>query len=261
MKKNVIIFCFVILGILLAGTMVNNLRGPVFRIDKYVSAGRSPGVYPDYNSTVIPPNIAPLNFTVLENGSYYFARIYCEKGEPIEVSSRSPKIMIPAGPWKAILDKNRGGELRFDIFVGTDKDGWVRFDTITSHIAAEDVDGYLVYRRMHPTHTLSKGHLGLYQRDLRNFDESIVFDNRGSSTQCVNCHTFCENRPDKVLMGVRDKKRQAETLLIEGRTASKIDTKFGYTSWHPSGNWRYIPSITCLCFFIPPETRSEIPST
>jgi hypothetical protein len=248
------------LGILLAGAMVDGLRGRAVKIDKYASTGRSPGIYPDYSSTVIPPNIAPLNFMVQEKGLSYFVRIYCEKGEPIEVYSRSPKIMIPADAWKAILDKNRGGKLLFDIFVRTDKEGWVRFDTITSTIAAEDIDGYLVYRKMHPTHTQTKGRIGIYQRNLKNFDESVIFDNRGSSTQCVNCHAFCENRPDKTLIGIRDRnKLKARTLLIEDRTASKIDIKLGYTSWHPSGKLA-VYSINNLPMFFH-TARNEVRDT
>jgi hypothetical protein len=249
----------VLFAILLAGLLAHTLHGRAVQINEYSDIERPAKIYPDYCSTVIPPDIAPLNFMVQEDGSYYLARIYSDKGKVIEVSGRSPKIVIPAGPWKTILDKNRGGKLRFDIFVRTDKKGWVRFDTITNHIAAEDVDGYLVYRRMHPTHTLIKGHIGLYQRNLKNFDESIVLDNRGSSTQCVNCHAFCENRPDKVLIGVRDETRQAETLLIEGRTASKINAKFGYTSWHPSGKLA-VYSINNLPMFFH-TARNEVRDT
>jgi hypothetical protein len=75
--------------------------------------------------------------------------------------------------------------------------------------------------------------IGIYQRNLGNFEESVVFDNSGSS-RCVNCHSFCRNSPDKVLIGVRDSNK-VETLLIENRTAIKMNAKFGYTSWHPSG--------------------------
>ena len=50
---------------------------------------------------------------VQEDGSYYFARIYCDKGEAIEVSGRSPKIMIPAGRWHELLDTKQGRAAEF----------------------------------------------------------------------------------------------------------------------------------------------------
>ncbi|MGA2679123.1 MAG: hypothetical protein ABSF37_07470 [Sedimentisphaerales bacterium] len=254
MRKQIIIGGCVLSGILLAGVLAYGLRGGAVRIDKYSVSGHSPKIYPDYSSTVIPPNIAPLNFMVQEDGSYYFVRIYCEKGEAIEVSSKSPKILIPMSRWHELLDKNRGGQLNFDIFVRTDKQEWVRFDTITNKIAGEGIDGYLVYRRMHPTHVLLRGHVGIYQRNLGNFDEKLVLDtpgriDRSSIIRCVNCHTFCMNRPDKVLMGVRTEGQSQYTLLIEGNSASKLGAKFGYTSWHPSGKLAVYSIVDPKLFF------------
>jgi len=259
-RKNAIIFCFALVMVLMAGTMVNGLRGRALKIDKYVSGGRLPGIYPDYSSTVVPPNIAPLNFMVQEKGNDYFARIYSANGDTIEVWSRSSKIVIPPKSWHDLLGKNKGGELNFDIFVKTADSSWVKFDTITSKIALEDIDGYLTYRRMHPTHTATKGRLAICQRNLGNFDESVILDNRGASIQCVNCHSFCENRPDKMLIGVRGaKKEEAKTLLIDGPTLSKLDTKFGYTSWHPSGKLA-VYSINNLPMFFH-TARNEVRDT
>jgi hypothetical protein len=167
---------------------------------------------------------------VQEKGSYYFARIYSAKGKAIEVFSRSPKIVIPVDSWHKLLDGNRGGEVHFDVFVRTDKREWVRFGTITNEIANDTIDGYLVYRKMHPTYFLMSRHIGVYQRNLENFDESAVLD-RG----CANCHTFYKNRTDKALIGIRFDDYEPGTLLIENGTVKKIGVKFGYTAWHPSG--------------------------
>jgi hypothetical protein len=243
----------------LAGLSAHILRGRAVQIDEYSDIACPAKIYPDYCSTVIPPDIAPLNFMVQENGSYYLARIYSDKGKVIEVSGRSPKILIPAGPWHELLKNNRGGQLRFDVFVRTDNNRWVRYQTITNKIAGDTIDGYLVYRRMHPTHTHSESRIGIYQRNLSSFAESVVFDNRGSSTRCVNCHAFCENRPDKTLIGVRLKKLRSETLLIEGQTATKIGVKLGYTSWHPSGKLA-VYSINNLPMFFH-TARNEVRDT
>jgi hypothetical protein len=256
-RKKAIVFCFAMLAVLLAGTIVNGLRGRAFRIDKYLSGGRPPGIYPDYSSTVIPPNIAPLNFMVQEKGNDYFVRIYSANGEPIEVYSRSSKIMIPPGPWHNLLGKNRGGEINLDIFVKTTDAAWVKFITITSKIAADTIDGYLVYRRMHPTHTKTKGRIAICQRNLENFDESIIIDNSTISI-CVNCHSFCGNQPDKMLIGVR-RNKEAKTLFIEEQNATKLGTKFGYTSWHPSGKLS-VYSINDLPMFFH-SARNEVRDT
>jgi len=232
-RKRVTVFGLVLLAILLAGALAYGLRGCAVQIDDYSDIDRPPRIYPDYSSTVIPPNIAPLNFLVQEDGSYYLARIYSEKGEAIEVSSRSPKIFIPIRRWHKLLDKNRGGQLRFDVFVKTDKGSWVRFRTITNKIASEDIDGYLVYRRMHQTHYPVKGHVGIHQRNLENFDEKLVLDRNRYMCGCINCHSFCAKRPGEALLGVRY--GGLFTLFVEKDKVSKIRTKFGYTTWHPSG--------------------------
>ncbi|MDD5327017.1 MAG: hypothetical protein PHY02_04275 [Phycisphaerae bacterium] len=254
MKKRTIILGFILFGLLLAGALLYGLSGRRVQIDKYSVIDRPPRIYPDYCSTVIPPNIAPLNFMVQEKGSYYFVRIYSEKGEPIEVSSRSPKISIPIGPWHKLLNANKAGRLKFDVFVRTDNQAWTRFDTITNEIANEDIDGFLIYRRMHPTHVLIRGHVGIYQRNLGNFDEKLVLDtpdriNHGHIIRCANCHTFCKNRPDKALMGVRTEGQNQYTLLIDGNSVSKVGVKFGYTSWHPSGKMAVYSIIDPRPFF------------
>ncbi|MBN2019894.1 MAG: PD40 domain-containing protein [Sedimentisphaerales bacterium] len=237
MRKQAVIFSFVLFGILLlSGVFVYAWRSRRAEIDKYNSIERPPEISPDYSSMVIPPNIAPLNFMVQERGTSYFTKIYSAKGKPIKISSRSPKIIIGKNAWHKLLEDNKGEKLYFDIFVKKDKEGWVRFGTIANRIAGEEVDGFVVYRRMHPTHTMTRGPVGIYQRDLSSFDERAVLDNHGYVGMCLNCHSFSANRPDRVLMGVRSNTKGAKTLLLKGDEVIKIGAKFGYTAWHPSGN-------------------------
>lgn len=234
MKKLAIILGLVLFGILLLGALAYRLRGRAVRIDEYSDIDRPPRIYPDYSSTVIPPNIAPLNFMVQEDGSYYLARIYSDKGEAIEVFSRSPKILIPVARWHELLEKNRAGVLHFDIFVKTDDRRWSRFRTITNKIAGEDIDGYLVCRKMQPFHSSFKGRIGIYQRNLSNFDEKLILDSLHYQAGCINCHSFCDKRPGEMLLGVRSRENLF-TLFVEKGKVSKIRAKFGYTTWHPSG--------------------------
>ena len=78
-------------------------------VEDYTLISRLPGIKPDYTETVIPPNIAPLNFMVLEPGTEYFVTIHSTKGESIRISSRTGKIKIPLRQWKLLLDANRDG--------------------------------------------------------------------------------------------------------------------------------------------------------
>lgn len=207
------------------------------------SPGRAAAIRPDYSDTVIPVNIAPLNFSVEEAGSRYYVKIYSKKGPEIEIHSRSGKIIIPQNSWRELLEANRGQEVYFDIFVKRADSGsssesaeklWSRFDSVVNRIARENIDGFLIYRRIDPVHSTWRK-MGIYQRNLQGFDESIVLDNAYFGGGCVNCHTFCNNRTDKMLIGIRSPKYGSSTLLVDGSAANKIGAKFTYPSWHPSG--------------------------
>ncbi len=204
-------------------------------ISEYNSVARPPSIRPDYCGVTIPPNIAPLNFLIEEDGVHYCVKIYSKQGQSIEVLSRSPKIMIPEDPWHKLLELNRGEQLNFDVLIKPPSSGsWNRFGTITSMIAEENIDPYLVYRRIPPVYAAWR-HMGIYQRNLHGFDESLVLNNGYFGDGCLNCHTFCNNRTDKMLIGIRSPKYGSSALLVDNGTVSKIGTKFGYTSWHPTG--------------------------
>jgi hypothetical protein len=203
--------------------------------DRPLRIDRTPVLRPDYSNTVIPPNIAPLNFLVDEIGSHYYVKIYSAQGKPIEVSNRTGRILIPQNQWRRLLTENKSQTLYFDVFVKAKDGRWCLYSTIKSKIAGEPIDRFLVYRRMHPTHTHRLGTVALCQRDLENFHELVILDNGYYKGGCLNCHTFCNGRTDKMLMGVRAPKYGTSTLLVENGAVTKIDAKFGYTSWHPSG--------------------------
>ena len=65
---------------------------------------RLPVIDPDYSETIIPPNIAPLNFLIKEEGLRYHVKIFSKKGDSIEISSNHNKVVIPIKSWKSLLD-------------------------------------------------------------------------------------------------------------------------------------------------------------
>ena len=220
--------------ILLSGLLYHRRYRDTPVIDEYVFVQKVPAISADYTETVIPPNIAPLNFVVKEQGCQYCVKIYSTKGASIDVFSKTGRIVIPIGPWKKLLNTNRGEKLYFDIYAKDKTNQWIHFETITNRIAGEDVDGFLVYRKIHPSHS-RWGKMGIYQRNLNSFSESVVLENGYFKRGCVNCHAFCGHRAEKMLIGIRSENYGSSALLLEGDTVQKIGTKFGYTSWHPSG--------------------------
>ncbi len=237
------LICAIIVCALIAVSLLYACRDRKVTITQYSSINRPAKVQPDYADSIIPPNIAPLNFIVQEDGSGYFARIHSRKGNPIEIFSKQPVIMIPKKAWHELLGLNRGEQLSLDIFIESrtatsssngENIRWSRFQALTAQISPEDIDTFLVYRKIRPGH-ITWRNMGIYQRNLSSFDESTILNNGYFKHGCVNCHTFCGNRAEKMLIGIRSAVYGSSALLVEGDKVRKIGTKFGYTSWHPSG--------------------------
>jgi len=204
--------------------------------EDYTLVGRTAEIRPDYTGIVIPPNIAPLNFLVLEPGEKYLVKIHSTTGDGLTVAGRKGKIKIPAKKWKSLLNKNRGNELFFDIYVKAPDGRWSLYDAVTNVIAKEDIDAYVTYRFMTPSSYYHFKRIGVYQQNLENCDKSVVLINSSFyGYGCVNCHTFVNNSADKMLIGVRTVDYGDGTLLVNKGWVSKIGAKFGYASWHPSG--------------------------
>ncbi|MHC4643321.1 MAG: TolB family protein [Planctomycetota bacterium] len=211
-----------------------DLRDNKETFDQPISAGRAAKIRPDYSGMVIPPNIAPLNFIVQENGSRFYVKIYSGQDTPIEIFSKKPAIIIPEKEWHKLLNSSRGQNLHFDVFVKGPNDQWMQFSQITNKIANENIDGYLVYRKIFPVYSMWR-HIGIFQRTLHNYEEKAILKNDYFKGGCLNCHSFCANKPDKFTIGIRSPLYGSTALLVNDNQVSKIDTKFGYTTWHPSG--------------------------
>jgi len=225
------------------------LRDEKVAIETYTSAGRLPAIHPDYVGTVMPPNIAPLNFVVDEPGTRYYVRTHAAKGADIEVSTSEPRIEIPIEPWRAMVNANRNGDVYFDVYVENADGGWTRFDTISNTVAPEEIDGYLAYRQIRHVSRRFR-YMGIYQRNLENYDESPILRNQALGGRkdfghgCVNCHTFLNNRPDSMILHVRlaSGPNPAPTLLFRDGRIANVDTRTGpktraagIITWHPSG--------------------------
>ncbi len=233
-KRYYYLVSFAAIVIFLCGLSYYLLREDITVSEQYSSVSRAPVISPDYTETVIPPNIAPLNFIVKEKGSQYSVRIYSTNGGNINLYSKNRRIVIPAGPWKELLNANRGQKLYFDVYAKDESNQWLRFETITNTIASEDIDTYLIYRKLYPSQA-SWREMGIYQRNVENHRESVVVDNSFYNEVCMNCHAFCGNRPDKMFLDVRSMKYGSSALLVEDGARNKIAKRLGFITWHPSG--------------------------
>ncbi|MBN2130120.1 MAG: PD40 domain-containing protein [Sedimentisphaerales bacterium] len=233
-------------GVVVAGFLFSAREsGPV---EPYVEVAVGPRISPDYADLVIPANIAPLNFRVLEEGRRYFARIHGNGGAAIEVFSRNGDMRIAAGPWRRLLGANRGKRICCDVYIQDAERRWHKFRRISNTVAEDDIDAYVVYRLMKPIYTWWKD-VGIYQRRLAEYDESVVMHGRSFEEGCLNCHSFVAGRPETMTIGLRSATYGSSTLLVRDGAVDRIGAKWGYTAWHPSGRLAVYSMNNVIQFF------------
>jgi hypothetical protein len=223
----------VLLFIFLLLTHVPSFAAPS-GLDQAQPVDHSPAIKPDYRDLVLPPNIAPLNFLVQEPGTSFFVRVHGASGSPIEISSRSPKIKLPEKAWHQLLSQNRLGRLEVEVFAQVEGNQWKRFAGITNTIANEEIDPILIYRKIHPAHNTWSS-MGLYQRELANFDERPFLENSRFANDCCHCHNLRNNDPNTATVVIRSSHYQNSLLVISNGVATALRGSVGFVAWHPTG--------------------------
>ncbi len=204
----------------------------------FTETSDSLALYPDYRDVVVPPNIAPLNFMVKDAGATEFV---AKVGDLVCGALDDGKFDMDSVAWRRFLSDARGKDVSVEIYAHRPA-GWVRFRPYTFHVAEEDIDGYLSYRLIEPGYELYR-QLGLYQRNLTNFDEAVIYENNRSyddeNNHCINCHNYQAYDTRRMLFHVRA--AHGGTVIVEGDKAHKIaiqhDSILGagvYPSWHPT---------------------------
>jgi hypothetical protein len=197
---------------------------------------RLPLISPDYTGVTIPPNIAPLNFTLRDSCAVCVAEIASVKGTPIAAWGRRGSVRIDAGAWKRLCAENAGKPLRITLYARGNRGAWRRYATIEDTIAAEPIDRYCTYRILGYQYNYSSD-LREYERDLTSFDETLLVNSRNYSWGCVNCHMPFYNDPRRFVLQVRSTAYGSETLIADGDSIATLASRLGYASWHPGGRF------------------------
>ena len=201
----------------------------------------SPAIFPDYKDVTIPYNIAPLNFKLTDSCDFEKARAVFENGkQQVEVKAKKGQFSIPLSSWKKLLKDASGSTIRVTIQAKTGGE-WVSYPSFQLFVATEPIDPYLAYRLIEPGYEVWN-EMGIYQRCLENFRESVIINNKRTGYGCMNCHSFCMQNPEKMLFHIRAS--HPGTILIDGDRIEKLNTKtqqtlsaLVYPSWHPSGKY------------------------
>ena len=233
----------------------------IHKTDKYKETGTLPHIFPDYVNVTIPNNIAPLNFRLEEPSGQAVLEITGD-GRTISASSQDGSFIIPSKKWKKLLQKNKGSGIELTVFQ-KEKEGWKKYNSFSIAISADSIDPYLAYRLIEPGYKLWS-EMGIYQRNVENFKEIPVYENKSTEHNCVNCHSFCMNNPGEMLFHMRG--YHGGTMLVNDRKIEKLNTKtdstiskFVYPCWHPSGRFiSFSLNHTQQVFYMHNRNRIEV---
>lgn len=210
---------------------------------QFTQSDRQADIFPNYKDIVIPPNIAPLNFMVKDSGAV--AAVAQLQGicgsEVLAKADDNMTIRFDTIEWKNLIGENKGKDIQVTIYVQIG-DAWLKHKPHLLSVAEEEIDPYLSYRLIEPGYELYR-QLGIYQRNLTNWEERVVYENNrtydDNENHCVNCHNYRNQSTQDMLFHVRS--NHGGTIIIQNGKAHKIQVKDStiltsavYPAWHPT---------------------------
>lgn len=194
-------------------------------------------IYPDYTDITVPSNIAPVNFIIQDPAHKYLTIL--ESGI-LKVKISGKKVCIPMRKWRQLMAQ---GNITVTVFEKKEN-GWNRMKPFHINIA-DEIDSYLTYRIIPPLFE-SYQKLSINQRDLTSFKEKVVYSNsmisKGTTTQCINCHSFKNWHTDYMQFHIRQ--YLGGTIMYTNGKLEKLNLKTDstisaavYPSWHPTHDY------------------------
>ena len=200
----------------------------------------SPMIFPDYKDVVVPVNIAPLNFDIMEQSEgRVYLKIECGSKERF-VPAGKGKVRFGMKSWRSMMEEACGDKVIMTVCVR--KDGkWTSFKPFDIKVVADEIDPYLAYRLIPPGYTMWK-EMSICQRNLETYKESRIYSNLQGRGNCVNCHSFRDRDPQDMLFHLRSE--LGGTYIFRNGVKERLDTKTDHTIsalvypfWHTSGDY------------------------
>ena len=204
----------------------------------FTEVNETPHIYPDYVDVVVPPNIAPLNFLV-DDVEDVVAEIKSQASR-VTFGGKKNKMQIDEKEWHELLAEAKGKSLSVRVY--TKKDGkWLAYKPFSIDVAEEDIDPYVSFRVLPPTF-VGYDELSIRQRNLTNFEETTIYNNRqishGLEGQCINCHSYQNYGTSNMMFHTRMQNpgtmivSDGELIFVNLKADGMISAA-AYNSWHP----------------------------
>lgn len=229
---------FLVLAIKIAFVLIScksNNKDEIHYLD------REPVIEPDYSNVIIPQNIAPMNFIISEAGESFKLIVKSSNGTILTLKSMNNVINFPLRSWKKLLAGNKHGKIEIKIFSKVKGGRIEAYKPFNMKVADELIDPYICYRTLYPGYE-SWGEMKITQRSIEGFKESSVIENQVLENNCVNCHSFLQNRPDRFIIHLRGSLNgtyfvNGKTVLRRELSTQNMPGNAVYPSWHPSGKY------------------------
>ena len=191
-----------------------------------------PEIFPDCCGVTVPENIAPLNFEYLGDGECALI----VDGNAIRPRHEG-KFRFRQSVWRRWMQKDS-----VEMTLAVRREGkWMAYEPFSIYVSRDRIDPWLSYRLILPGY--QRWHdMGLYQRNLTNFSEKPILTNDLTGRNCLNCHTYCNNDPSRMVFHARA--AHGGTVIVDGDSVEKLNTKTDstisalvYPYWHLSGEY------------------------
>ena len=196
-----------------------------------------PSIYPDYTNVTIPINIAPLTFQSDGKSDGIAARLTA--GEE-EIICNGTKVQPDADDWRRLVESAKGKAINVEVYIQKN-DQWTKYKPFNIYVSPDSIDPYISYRLIAPSY-ITYEDLTINQRNLENYDESVIYDNmlcqEYTDGQCINCHNYQQYNPERMQFHARQ--YLGGTMIAYDGKIRKINMKSDsilsagvYPAWHP----------------------------
>ena len=206
--------------------------------DNSVEVNYKPIIYPDYTDVVIPVNIAPLNFKLVNNTDLLKVEVKTKK-QTVTLKCKNGKAFWNERKWRKLLSDNVNDTLFYTATIIDSIGQTVRCAPFWQVVSPDSIDSHIAYRLINTGYVLWDK-MGIYQRCLENFKQKPIIENKSIDVACVNCHSFSAQNPNTMLLHIR-KYNGGTAILYDGKlqkynTKTDISMSAGvYPSWNPNG--------------------------
>src|SRR5690606_38413275 len=107
--------------------------------------------------------------------------------------------------WEKLTKNSIGGKRQVEIYAENTTKKVKKYNPFYIYVAKEKIDPFLVYRLIHPGY-YNWSTMKIEQRSLESFEKTSIVENQLLEKNCVNCHTFNQNNPEKFLIHIRGSK-------------------------------------------------------